>query len=72
VRALAEAEAKKLRDAEIRQGFEPVIQALQESPELRTEFELLGTPQVDLPDEPEEFLRNWVQQAEQLKQQGPA
>jgi hypothetical protein len=51
VRAFAEAEAKRLRCAEIRAQGERVVEYLKTNPEARAEFELLGTPQTDLPDE---------------------
>ncbi|MFI5267676.1 MAG: CopG family transcriptional regulator [Chloroflexota bacterium] len=51
VRQVAEAEAKRLRNDEIRRGFKPVIEYLSTHPEAREELELLGTPQSDLPDE---------------------
>jgi hypothetical protein len=51
VRSLAEAEAKRLRSAAIRAQGKRVVEYLKTNPEARAEFELLGTPQTDLPDE---------------------
>ncbi|HEX6511057.1 MAG TPA: DUF1778 domain-containing protein [Chloroflexota bacterium] len=52
VRQIAEAEAKRLRNEEIKRGFEPVMEYLRKNPAARQELEFWGRPDWDdLPDE---------------------
>jgi hypothetical protein len=50
IRALAEAEARRLRDAEIRAEGERIVSYLRESPSARHELTLYGTPLSELED----------------------
>lgn len=49
VRELAEAEARRVRRAEIRADGDKVVAHLAQDPEARRELEELGTPLTDLP-----------------------
>ena len=51
IRALAEAEARRLRNAAIRAEGERVVEYLATSPAAREELEMYGTPISELPDE---------------------
>jgi hypothetical protein len=51
IRALAETEARRLRNAAIRSEGEPVVAYLATNPAARQELETYGTPIGELPDE---------------------
>ena len=69
VRQLAEAEAQKLRAVEVREARRMHVDRLRRSPEAMAEVQLLDTPQVELPDEPEEWLRPWRELYDQAQRQ---